>query len=179
VTGPLAAPPLSRADPASSPSRGRLLLIAFVAIAWGAILIVMACLTANPVTLNRDQILRADLIITGKVESETASGEVSVSREWTRNGLTGTIHVENLDDAHVRRGETYLLPLSPASTGYRVTDARLTNAAALAYPATPTAIEQLEQILADRPGKHDAGKNDTRKDDSEKTDTGKNIPAKK
>jgi hypothetical protein len=114
----------------------------------------MAWLTANPVTLNRDQILRADLVITGKIESEPAQGEVSVSREWKKNGLNGMIHVENLEDARVSRGATYLMPLSHASTGYRVTEARLANSAAFVYPATPVAIEQLEEILADRPDKN-------------------------
>jgi hypothetical protein len=114
----------------------------------------MAWLTANPVTLNRDQLLRADFVVTGKVESEPASvGEVSVSREWKKNGLSGTIHIENLEDARVRQGGTYLLPLSHASTGYRITEARLANSAALVYPATPVAIEQLEKLLAERPDK--------------------------
>jgi hypothetical protein len=123
-------------------------------VIWCAFLIGMAWLTANPVTLNRDQIFRADFVITGKVESEPAIGEVSVSREWKKNGLKGIIHVENLEDAKVLRGGTYLLPLSHASTGYRVTDARRADSAALVYPATPVAIEQLEKILADRPDKN-------------------------
>jgi hypothetical protein len=149
VTGPPAAPPLSSVDTPARRSRGPLLLIAVLTVCWCATLIVLAWRTANPVTLNRDQILRADFVITGKIESEPATGQVSVSREWKKNGLTGTIHVENLPDARARRGETYLLPLSPVSTGYRVTQARLDNSAALVYPATPTAIGQLEQILAD------------------------------
>jgi len=123
-------------------------------VIWCAILIGMAWLTANPVTLNRDQILRADFVITGVVESEPAIGEVSVSREWKKNGLSGKIHVENLEEAKVRRGGTYLMPLSHASTGYRVTEARLANSAALVYPATPVATAQLEEILADRPDKN-------------------------
>ena len=64
------------------------------------------------------------------------------------------IHVENLEDARARRGVTYLMPLSHASTGYRVTEARLANSAALVYPATPVAIEQLETILANQPDKN-------------------------
>jgi hypothetical protein len=112
----------------------------------------MAWLTANPVTLNRDQILRADFVITGKVESEPALREVLVLREWKKNGLTGKIHVENLEDARVRRGGTYLMPLSHASTGYRVTETRASSPA-IVYPATPEAIDQLEKILGDRPDK--------------------------
>jgi hypothetical protein len=134
---------------------GRLLIVAAaIAIIWGAFLIVMAWLTANPVTLNRDQILRADFVVTGTIESDPRGGEVSVLREWKKNGLTGTIHLENLDEAPgARRGATYLMPLSHALTGYRVTEARLANSAALIYPATPEAIDQLEKILADRSGK--------------------------
>jgi hypothetical protein len=154
VTGPPAVPPLSPSAAPSRPSRGPLLVAAALTVAWCAILIVMAWLTANPVTLNRDQILRADFVVTGKVESDTATGEVSVSREWKKNALTGAIHVENLEDAQAQRGATYLLPLSHSSTGYRVTPARLANSAALVYPATPAAIDQLEKILADRSAKN-------------------------
>jgi hypothetical protein len=155
VTGQPAVSPLTKLDaPASRPPRGPLFFAAILTVAWCAFLIGMAWLTANPVTLNRDQILRADFVITGKIESEPALGEVSVSREWKKNGPKGMIHVENLEEAKVRRGGTYLMPLSHASTGYRVTEARLANSAALVYPATPAAIEQLEEILADRPDKN-------------------------
>jgi hypothetical protein len=123
-------------------------------VVWCAILIGMAYLTADPVTLNRDQILRADFVITGKVDSDPAIGEVTVAREWKKDGLTGRIHVENLEDARAHRGATYLLPLSHASTGYRVTDARMANAPALIYPATGVATNQLEAILSDRSAKH-------------------------
>jgi len=114
----------------------------------------MAWLTANPVTLNRDQILRADFVVTGKVESDPHAGEVSISRAWTKNGPSGTIHVENLEDTQARRGQTYLMPLSRASTGYKVTEARLDNSAALIYPDTPAAVEQLKAILGERPEKN-------------------------
>jgi hypothetical protein len=154
VIGPQAAPPLLQTDTPSRPSRGPLIFAATLTVVWCALLIGMAYLTADPVTLNRDQILRADFVITGKVDSDPAIGEVSVTREWKKNGLTGTIHVENLDDARARRGTTYLLPLSHASTGYRVTDARMTNASALIYPATAVAIQQLEEILSVRSDKN-------------------------
>jgi hypothetical protein len=169
VTGPPAVPPpsepavtgqrpdagnLSPSDAPSRPRRGPFVCAAALTVVWCAILIVMAWRTANPVSLNRDQILRADLVVTGTVESEPAIGEVSVTREWKKNGLKGTIHVENLEDAKARRGATYLIPLSPSSAGYRVTEARLDNSAPHIYPATRAAIEQLEAIL----GNHSATK---------------------
>ncbi len=66
---------------------------------------VMAWLTANPVALNRDQIYRADLVITGHVEGDPHAGDVSVVREWKKNGLKGSIHVENLEDAGAARAK--------------------------------------------------------------------------
>ncbi len=150
MTGPPAVPPVSLTDAPSRPHRGPLVSAAIVTVAWCVMLITMAWLTANPVTLNRDQILRADFVVTGKVESEPASvGQVAVSREWKTNGLSGTIHVENLAEAKARPGATYLIPLSRSTTGYRVTDARLDDGAPMIYPETPTAIEQLEAILPD------------------------------
>jgi hypothetical protein len=150
VSGPSAGPSLPQSDTPSRPSRRLLLLAASLAILWCAILIGMTWLTADPVTLNREQVLRADFVVTGRVESNPVAGEVVVSREWKKNGLTGTIHVENLDDARARRGVTYLLPLSHSSTGFRVIEARTGNGVPLIYPDTAVAIEQLEKILADR-----------------------------
>ncbi len=89
-------------------------------------------------------------MITGRVEGDPHAGEVSVVCEWKKNKLTGSIHVENLEDTGARSGETYLMPLAPAATGYRVVEARLANSAVLIYPATPAAIAQLEEILAAR-----------------------------
>jgi hypothetical protein len=150
VTGQPAASSLASADTPSRPSRGLLLFAIAVTVIWCALLMVMAWLTANPVALNRDQILRADLVITGQVEGDPHAGEVSVVHEWKKNGLKGSIHVENLEDTGARAGETYLMPLAPAATGYRVTEARLANSAVLIYPATPAAVAQLEEILAPR-----------------------------
>jgi hypothetical protein len=150
VTRPSAVSPPAQSDRLSPPSRGPLIAIVILSVAWIVTLIVMAWLTANPVALNRDQILRADDVITGKVESEPRLGEVSVVRDWKKQVLKGTIHVENLDDARAHKGETYVIPLAPAATGYRVPEARLANGAVLIYPATPPAIEQLEAILGDQ-----------------------------
>jgi hypothetical protein len=150
VTGQPAVPPISVSDAASRPSRGSLVFAAVITVIWCVILFVMAWLTANPITVNRDQVLRADFVVTGKVDSEPASGQVSVSQEWKHNGLSGTIRVENLDDARVQRGKTYLMPLSRTGSGYGITQARHADPAAVVYPATPEAIEQLKEILADK-----------------------------
>jgi hypothetical protein len=150
VTGPSAVSPLAPSDTQSRRSRGPLIFAIILSVAWIVTLIVMAWLTANPVVLNRDQILRADDVITGKVDSDPRLGEVSVVREWKKQGHKATIHVENLEEAGARKGETYLMPLAPAATGYRVAEARLANSAVLIYPATPPAIEQLEAILGDQ-----------------------------
>jgi hypothetical protein len=150
VTGPQAVPSQAKLEAPWRPPRGPLIFASALAITWCAILIAMAWLTADPITLNRDQILRADFVITGRVASDPAAGEVSVLREWHKNALSGTIHVENLGDVRVRTGQIYLMPLSHAAAGYRITEARLANSALLVYPATEEAVGQLEQILPDR-----------------------------
>ncbi len=150
MTGQPAASPLAPSDTPSRPSLGPLLFAVAVTVIWCGILTAMAWRTANPIALNRDQILRADLVITGKVEGNPHAGEVSVIREWKKNGLKGSIHVENLDDTPARAGETYVMPLAPAATGYRVAPAHMDSVAVLIYPATPAALAQLEEILAVR-----------------------------
>jgi hypothetical protein len=153
VTGPQAVPSQAKIETPWRPPRGPLIFASALAIIWSAILIAMAWFTADPITLNRDQVLRADFVITGRVDSDPAAGEVAVVREWRKNALSGTIHVENLGDVRVRTGETYVMPLSHAVAGYRITEARLANSALLVYPATQEALSQLEQILPDQAAK--------------------------
>jgi hypothetical protein len=136
-------------SPAPPSRRSRLFLIAAAALAagWGIALALLALFTANPVMLNREQILGSPYIVTGTAVAEPSSGRVSVEREWKKSALAGTITVENLARAGARKGITYIIPLSRPDDAFRVTEAPFAGGAPLIYPATPDAIQQLQAIL--------------------------------
>jgi len=134
----------------------RILLISAFALAlvWWGVLAALTYYTANPVTLNREQILRSALVVTGTIVGDPGEGRVTVEREWKKSPVkketSETILVSNLTEAGARRGLSYLMPLSRGSDGFHVTPTLLPNAAPLIYPATPDAIKQLEAILHDK-----------------------------
>ncbi len=131
------------------PRRSRLFLIAasVLAAAWGLTLALLALFTANPVVLNREQILGSQYVVTGTVAGDPSKGQVSVEREWRKNALSGTITVENLAAAGARPGIAYVIPLSRPEDAFRVTETPFSNGASLIYPATTDALEQLQAIL--------------------------------
>jgi hypothetical protein len=142
-------PDLTRFAP-SHPA-ARLVLAATVTAVWLMALGGLALFTANPVTLNRRQIELADAVITGRVLNK-GHRDVAVERVWKGGDLPEGLRVENLDEAPVEVGHVYVIPLTRNRERYAVAATRRTPApegSRLVYPATPTALEQLRDILAD------------------------------
>lgn len=133
--------------------RKRFLAVLVLAGLWIASLAILALATANPVTLNREQILHAPYLVTAKVISRR-DGLVSVSREWKHGaGLPkdkDTVKLENLADAGVREGVEYVFPVRKRPDGTLVVyETRLPNGRPLAYPATDEALQAIEALLAE------------------------------
>lgn len=133
--------------------RTRFLAVAVLAGLWIAMLAILALATANPVTLNREQILHAPYLVTAKVISRR-DGLVSVSREWKHGaGLPSdkdTVKLENLEDAGVREGGEYVFPVRKRPDGTLVVyETRLPNGRPLAYPATDAALKAIEALLSE------------------------------
>ena len=130
-------------------ARRRFVLAALLAAVWMVALILLAAFTANPVTLNRDQVRRSDWVVTGTVVDLDKS-LVAVEKEWKRGRITGEIAVRNLRETSARTGERYILPLSADKNGgtrYRVTESPVPRSAPPVYPATEEALAQLHAIL--------------------------------
>jgi hypothetical protein len=140
--------PVTPLSPASvRRSRNLLVIAAVLAAAWMVAILLLAHYTANPVTLNREQILDSPYVVTATVLGDPASGQVSVEREWKKQSLSGTIDVANLSATGVKAGLTYILPLSKPDQSLQVTEAPNSNGTALVYPATPEALDQLKSIV--------------------------------
>jgi hypothetical protein len=136
-------------DSRAAVRRSQILLFvaAVLAVVWMVAILLLAHYTANPVTLNREQILESPFVVTGTVVGDPASGHVAVEREWKKQALSGTIDVANLSATGAKTGLTYIIPLSKPDQSLQVTEAPNSNGTALIYPAIPDALEQLKAIV--------------------------------
>lgn len=118
---------------------------------WLVGLVALAVLTANPVTLNRQQILQAARIVEAEVLDQN-DGRCRIVQSWPAGDEGTTIRINELRFSQVRAGDVYLFPLGRlgSDSTYRIVTTPPPEAAPLFYPATPVARLQLADIL-DRP----------------------------
>lgn len=117
---------------------------------WFAFLVTLAVLSANPVTLNRAQIRRADVVVEATVE-DPATGACRIERSWPEAPQLGAvIRIANLGELGVRTSETYLLPLErkERGPGFRIVPTPPPLSKPLIYPAGDESRRQLEEILS-------------------------------
>lgn len=145
-------------NPPRRTPRWLLPLSLLVGIVWWIVLLGLAAQTANPVTLNFQQIAQADAIVLARVVQPEA-GQVDVLRWWLREEpVASPLVLGNLDDRLADPDQSYLIPLSVGADGtLMVTRARLPTAgrnappaAAYIYPASPDTIQRLESLLKQR-----------------------------
>ena len=134
------------ADAASSKARWRFRLAVALIIAWLVMLGLLSFFTANPVTLNRDQIRESADVLTAIVENP-ATGNVRVLHAWKQRFDEKTLVLPNLKSTEAVSGETYLIPISRAGEEWMVTPSKLPQNMPLVYPATTDAERQLKGIL--------------------------------
>lgn len=146
VTGselPVTAPPRDRGA-----RRGFWIAVA-VAACWLLVLGSLALFTANPITLNVEQVRASEYVVTGRVAGEERSVLV-VESQWKGAETPAELRVGNLSQTAIRPGRSYLVPLSRTRSGaLEVTETDLPENPPLVYPATEEAIAQLAAILSD------------------------------
>ncbi len=94
-------------------------LIASLTGLWVIGLGVLSLLTANPVTLNRDQILDATDVLTAVVENPRA-GKVRVAKSWKDIVVDERLELTNLGDLKVSANERLLIPVIRTPRGWQV-----------------------------------------------------------
>jgi hypothetical protein len=124
-------------------------IAALMAVAWCAALAWLALATANPITLNRRQILDADIVITARIE-DRAAGKCRVAERWTGAAVPDELVVSGLKETAARGDGGWILPLKEARGGYEVLASALPSRARLVYPATPDAVRQLRELVEGR-----------------------------
>ena len=145
-----AAPPAPSGGSAAGASSLPCKSVAIVlACAWISALAVLAFTQANPVTLNRDQILRSEVVVAARIDS-VADGTATVEQQWRDRDPLSAITILNLQETAASNGDTYILPLERGRSGYKVVAAHVPDRPYLVYPATESTLEQLEQLLPPR-----------------------------
>ena len=120
-----------------------------LAVLWIAALAALAITAANPVIVNRKQVLEAELVVTARVV-DRGTGECTIAEQWTPGPRLVAITVSNLGETRAVPGETYVLPLELGAGGrYAVIPPRLSGAPPLVYPATPDVVSQVAELLGE------------------------------
>ncbi|MBC7815712.1 MAG: hypothetical protein IAG10_02305 [Planctomycetaceae bacterium] len=138
--------PDSTAPREASSARKRFTLAATFAGLWLIGLGVLSFLTANPITLNREQVRSATDVLTAVVEDANA-GTVRVEKSWKDVVSETRLTLPNLIAANPAAGDRFLIPVSRSRDGWRVTLSMLPDEPPLIYPATPESETQLRQLL--------------------------------
>jgi anti-sigma-K factor RskA len=133
-------------DVPSAKARWRFRLAVALIVSWLVVLSLLSYFTANPVTLNRDQILESADVLTAVVENP-ATGNIRVLHAWKQKVDEKTLTLPNLKSTEAVSGETYLIPISGAGDEWSVKPSKLPQHLPLIYPATPEAERQLKSLL--------------------------------
>lgn len=130
-------------------SRGsRFRLAAGLFALWFALLAGLAFWTANPVTLNRQQLRHADIVVQATVDNIT-TGQCTIVQSWPAGAAGEVVMVKGLDGIPIVIGESYVLALQrdPQGNGYTIVTTAPPESAQLVYPATDDSLRQVSEVL--------------------------------
>lgn len=149
------------AGPARRPPLWFLAVLVLCVVGWIACLADLAVTTANPQSLNRAQILAADVVVVGHWVN-LPQGRLAVEQVWKRPTLPAEITVRELLPLSVPQSGSVLLPLTQIGKDqFRLTSGPLPNPPTSGrpglaqeshvrpqgYPASEAIIRELEQLL--------------------------------
>ena len=138
--------------PTSQTSSGRLVGAVVVFGVWAVALIVLAMLTSNPVSLNRAQIIAAEVVVEAVYDAEEphprGGKHWQVKRSWPVDRTGASLEIDGLDGLPLTDGQSYLIPIEPVAKGrWRIVLSPQPFATPLVYPANLQTVTELEAIL--------------------------------
>jgi hypothetical protein len=124
--------------------------------AWLGVLLVLAFLAANPVTVNRTQILQSDAVVVGTPDGPAPSGVwLRVEKTLFGGPLPSRILIEGPSPAGFERNTQLVAPLQRVNDAFIVTPTPpALKGAVLVYPPQPETLDAITKILTtgtDRP----------------------------
>lgn len=133
-------------EPNSRWQRKLFSIAALLAATWMVLLLVLSVTSANPVTLNRDQIIEATDVLTVLIK-DRQRGEVQVEKSWKSELSDNELAVTDIASMGVVSGERFIIPVTREGGKWQIMPSKLPNNARLIYPASPEAERQLKSIL--------------------------------
>lgn len=131
---------------------GPLVAAASAAAAWLGFLALLAVRTANPVTVNRAQLLLSDAVVVATPQPPGSQGRsvpLRIEQVLAGEGVPGSLRLSGAKPDRFPPGGRYLVPLRETGRGFVVTPAPIDREGVpLVYPATPDAVQAAEKILA-------------------------------
>ncbi|MFM9962032.1 MAG: hypothetical protein ACKV2Q_12495 [Planctomycetaceae bacterium] len=127
-------------------ARQRFALATGLAAMWLLGLGVLSFTTANPITLNRDQIREADDVLTAVVD-DPATGRVRVETAWKNVVRDEHLTLPNLATSKPSSGQRLLVPVRKSKTGWQVMPSKLPKEPPLVYPVSDESERQLRLLL--------------------------------
>ncbi len=118
-----------------------------IAAVWVFLLAVLSLTTANPVTLNREQIASSTDVLTAVIQDHV-EGRIRVEKSWRGEVADKELVLPNLTHSGAQSGDRVLVPLFFKNGHGMVTPSQLPGRVPLVYPATPEAERQLRSLLA-------------------------------
>lgn len=116
---------------------------------WVLGLGVLSFLTANPITLNRDQIVEATDVLTAVID-DAKDGHVRVEKSWKGKVFDERLSLSNLDETNPAANQRLLIPVTFARPNWLVTPSKLPREPPLVYPVTEESERQLRHLLKNR-----------------------------
>lgn len=111
-------------DGTSACRSGKLLSLAvLVTTCWLGSLLVLAVATANPVTVNRSQLLAADAVVVARADLTTLRNDtvaIDVDEVLSGRDLPPSLRIIDAETDRFHAGSQYLIPLQKTADGYAV-----------------------------------------------------------
>ena len=113
---------------------------------WVIGLGVLSFQTANPITLNRDQILEATDVLTAVVV-DVRTGQIRVEHSWKNTFREKQLALNNLHETKPAPNQRLLIPVTSLRQRWQVTPSKLPREPSLVYPVTEESERQLRHLL--------------------------------
>ena len=125
-----------------------------LAIVWWIALSLLGLFSANPTTVNRQQIVDSDLVVVATVK-DRERGLVEVTRQWIDPNPQTSLTVTGLEEFELNNGDSVVLPITGGADGtFYLTRVQRTNSEpegkTYIYPSTEVVFKQVEEFAAIR-----------------------------
>jgi hypothetical protein len=138
--------------PIGAGAGGRLpfVIAALLVAGWVIFLAVLALLVANPVTINREQMLSSDAVIVAVRDGGAENDEsVQVEKVLAGRGVPSHLRLPHFSESAAKGVSRFVIPLLRTRDSFEITPAPpALDGKRLVYPATPETVDAVTRILA-------------------------------